>query len=54
MLASVFNLEVIADVKGDEMFSQEQIPRIPSIEVSKDFEVNINRDYAYSMDFNKC
>ena len=50
VLATVFDLEEIADVRGDEVFPQEQIPRIPSIEVSKDFEVNINRDYAYSMD----
>ena len=50
VLATVFDLDEIADVRGDEVFPQEQIPRIPSIEVSKDFEVNINRDYAYSMD----
>ncbi len=46
VLATVFDLEEIADVRGDEMFPQEQIPCIPSIKVNKNFEVN----YAYSMD----
>ena len=36
------------------MFSQERIPQIPLIKVSKDFEVNINRDYAYSMDLKQA
>ncbi len=38
-------------VKGDEMLSQEQIPWILQTKVSKSFEVDINRDYAYSMDW---
>ncbi len=50
VLANVFNPSEIEALKGDDLFDQEQIPELPPITVSDKFQVNINRDYAYSMD----
>ncbi len=50
VLANVFRSSDIEVLKGDDLFDQEQIPQLPPITVSDEFQVNINRDYAYSMD----
>ena len=50
VLANVFDPAELEALKGDDLFDQEQIPELPPITVSDKFQVNINRDYAYSMD----
>ncbi len=50
VLANAFDLNEIKGIGGDEFFSQEYIPNLPEIQMAKKFEVNLNRDYAYSMD----
>ena len=50
VLANVFKPMEIEALEGDDLFDQEQIPKLPPIKVSNEFQVNINRDYAYSMD----
>ncbi len=50
VLANVFDPSEIEALRGDDLFDEEQIPDLPPISVSDKFQVNINRDYAYSMD----
>ncbi len=50
VLGNVFDLTEVANVGGDEFFLEEYVPNYPGITIAKDFDVNLNRDYAYSMD----
>ncbi len=50
VLANAFDMNEMEGIGGDEFFSQEYIPNLPEIQMAKKFEVNLNRDYAYSMD----
>ncbi len=50
VLGNVFDLSEVANVGGDEFFLEEYVPNYPGITIAKDFDVNLNRDYAYSMD----
>ncbi len=54
VLANLYSPKELEGLSGNIMFNTEQIPSIPNFTVSKKYQVNINRDYEYSMGLKRC
>ncbi len=54
VLANLYTPRELEGLSGNIMFDTEQIPSIPNMTVSTKYQVNINRDYEYSMGLKRC